>query len=168
MKTLFWGNLLFAAGLALHFIWWRISLPVRQAKALGLLLAAVSVSGLAALYFFTALPFRPESGPEFFNLALYLAAFCLAYLITYSAVEVDSPSLVMISRIARSGASGISRAELDADMGDEVLVLPRVADLLTDKMAVLENGCYRLAPKGVLLAAFFRLSRKALKAGKGG
>ena len=168
MKTLLWGNLLFAAGLALHFIWWKISLPKRQAKTLGLLLLFVSLFGFAALAALPILPLRPENGPEFLNLALYLAAFSLAYLITYSAVEVDSPSLVLISRIAAAGEQGLSQEELLAALGDNLLVRPRIADLLADKMALLEGGRYKLAPKGVVLAVFFRLSRRILKAGKGG
>ena len=168
MKTLFWGNVIFFAALAFHLAVWKISLPRRQAKALGLILLCVSLAGLAALFFLRGLPLRPETAPEFAHLALYLAAFSLAYLITYSAIEVDSPSLLIIRRIAQAGPQGIEAVALRAGFDERTLVKPRMDDLLADRMAVIENGRYTLLPKGAALAALFGNFRRLLKAGKGG
>ena len=168
MKTLLWGNAIFFAALLLQLAVWKISLPRRQAKALGLLLLLVSLAGLAALLFMPGLPFRPETAPEFAHLALYLISFGLAYLITYSAIEVDSPSLLIIGRIAGAGPRGIDAGALRAGLDNGTLVKPRLDDLVSDRMAALENGRYSLLPKGAVLALVFFNFRRLLKAGKGG
>lgn len=168
MKTLLWGNAIFFAALLLQLAVWKISLPRRQAKALGLLLLLVSLAGLAALLVLPSLPLRPQTVPEFAHLALYLISFNLAYLITYSAIEVDSPSLLIIGRIAGAGPGGIDSAALREGLDDGTMVKPRLQDLVSDRMAVLENGRYNLLPKGAALAFVFFNFRRLLKAGKGG
>jgi hypothetical protein len=45
---------------------------LRQAKALGLILLAVCGGGLCALVLLPGLPMRPQTGPEFVHLAVYL------------------------------------------------------------------------------------------------
>ena len=89
-------------------------------------------------------------------------------MITYSALEADSPTLVMILIIAKTGSMGLKQESLNKLMTDEILVIPRVKDLLKDKMIVLNHEKYIITPKGVLFAKFFTTFRKILGAKKGG
>lgn len=89
-------------------------------------------------------------------------------MITYSAIEADSPSLVMIRAVAKAGSGGLNKKEFEKTMNDDLLVIPRVRDLLNDKMAYIDGEKYRLTPKGFLFARLFVLSRKILNAPKGG
>ncbi|HOX23193.1 MAG TPA: hypothetical protein PLL10_06995, partial [Elusimicrobiales bacterium] len=73
MKTLVWGNIIFAAALLAHILVWKIGLPKRQAKTLALLLAAVCAAGLLLLFLWPGLPLCPSAGPELAHLILYLA-----------------------------------------------------------------------------------------------
>ena len=75
-----------------------------------------------------------------------------ANMITYSAVEADSPSLVIVLTLEKAGTRGLTEDELLALASDKVLIDPRLADLLTDKMAVLENNRYSLTGKGRFMA----------------
>lgn len=173
MRVLGWGLGLFAAAFLLQVALWRVRVPVRQVKVLlaifaGTFAAALAAGGLAA----AAAPawgrFLPRGGAEWLQLALFHVAATLAYMITYSAVEVDSPSLHMVLAIRAGGAAGLPEADLLALRRDDRLVAPRVRDLVTDRMAVLAGGRYRLTPKGALLARTFVLYRALLGAGKGG
>lgn len=173
MRVLVWGLALLAAAFLVHVAVWRIRVPVRQVKVVlfiffGTLFAALCVF-LAADQLSPGLRrLSPGGAAELVQLALLFGSVSLAYMITYSAVEVDSPSLHMVLAIHRAGAGGLPEAGLLALRRDDRLVAPRVRDLVVDRMAVLEGSHYRLTPKGVALARLFILYRGVLGAGKGG
>lgn len=172
MKTLIWGNLVFFSFFLLHLAVWKVRLPSRQTKTLLFLLFSGLAAALAFFRLFPALTllgFSPPAGPpENLAVAVYVTSLILAYTITYSAVEADSPTLVMIKTIADAGEKGIAKADFFSALNDEVLVAPRLRDLLTDKMAELLDGKYALTPKGRLFAALFTYYRALLGLGKGG
>ena len=87
----------------------------------------------------------------------------MAYLITYSAVEVDSPSLVMTMTIQKAGEKGFPVIDFKNFITDELVVIPRVNDLVHDKIAKFEGGIYKLTPKGINLAKIFNTYRNFLK-----
>lgn len=173
MAIIFYGTALFLAGLALHLAWWRISVPKRQTKTLLFIFFAVLIAGCAWLAFqpggfaVSGVP-RPRGAWEFMRVALYVTALTLAYMITYSAVEADSPSLLIALAVARAGENGLPPDEITRLLDDNALVTPRLADLLKDKMAALEDGRYIATPKGRLFARIFIFHRAVLGAGKGG
>src|SRR3990172_1725927 len=143
MKVLFWGSAVFALSFVLHFALWRVRLPKRQTRAL----LIIFFGSLAAFFAF----FRGYASLglyECVSVGLFVVSLTLAYIITYSAMEVDSPSLVMVNAIAGAGAEGLPKARFDEMMTDDVLVIPRIKDLLRDGHVYLDEGRYRLTPKG--------------------
>ncbi len=172
MPVLIWSILLAAATFGAHLAWWRVRIPRRQTRALLLLsfgclaaglvfLKAVGPSSSCSVWF-------PSSPAALFQIALFHVAMTLAYITTYSALEVDSPSLVIVLRVAQAGAQGVSREELLAELDDDALVRPRLRDLIRDGMAVLDETRYTITPKGRRFAAVFILYRRVLGLGKGG
>jgi hypothetical protein len=87
---------------------------------------------------------------------------------TYPAIEVESPTLVMIQAIARRGDEGLARATLFAQLNDEVLVAPRVRDLLSEGLAVERDGRLYLSAGGRRLVNLFFIWRRVLGAREGG
>lgn len=173
MKTVFWGTSIFAASFLVHLALWKVRLPKRQVKTLLILqfsALAASVWALSRLSPNWALlgVVRPLGPVEWAQTSLFAASLILSYMITYTAIEADSPSLVIVRRVEASGARGLTKEELLADLDDAKLVLPRVADLLVDRMAVLEGGRYSTTPKGRLLARIFAFYRNLLGHGMGG
>lgn len=157
----------------LQVIAWRVRVPTRQVKGLlaifsGTLLAAQTAGAYAAMVSPSWERFLPHGGAEWLHLGLFHLAATLAYMITYSAVEVDSPSLQIVLTIRRAGTAGLPESELLALRSDDRLVAPRVSDLITDRMATRAGDHYRLTRKGVLLARIFTFYRGILGAGKGG
>ena len=141
------GSGLFAAAFCLHLALWRISAPRRQIRALlrlffGMLAAALVLGWL------TRLPAFRWSPAEAVHLALFYAGLTLSYIITYTAVQVDSPSLVIVSRIAAGGEAGLGRDELFAQLTDDLLVRPRLEDLVRDEVVTLDGGVYRVCRRG--------------------
>ena len=173
MASLVYGSILFGFAFVLHVVWWRIRLPKRQTKVLLLIFFGFLCVGSLILQRYTLkisiFGLHPPSDiSEYFQLAIYFISLTLAYMITYSAIEADSPSLLIVMRISDAGKSGLSKELLERDMDDTVLLSPRIADLLIDKMAGIREGKYLLTPKGLLMARLFKFYRDLMRADKGG
>src|SRR5262249_23582140 len=101
MVPLFWGGSTLLLAFAVHLLVWRWRVPRYQTKSL----LAIFFGALAAVCLVQAaggvgpLP-RLTGAAEYVELALFVTAFTLAYGITYSALEADSPTLVMVRAIA--------------------------------------------------------------------
>ena len=174
MATLIWGGASFLFAFLAHILIWRIRLPERQTRALLLVMLSV-LSGtvvmlkvfggfLAARYGWSV----PETSGDYLHLALLNVSFILSYIITYSAIEADSPSLVIVLAVAAAGPAGLPEDDCRSSFSDDRLIRPRIKDLVLDRMAHCEDGRYRLTFKGRLLAALFVAFRKLLDRGKGG
>jgi len=123
-----------------HWVWWRIALPRRQRPVLlmiflsgGILLAPVA-SSLVEYFGFGALTLI-----QWLNVGLVVVAVTLAYVVAYSAVEADSPTLSLVRHIASSGAVGLREEELREFMAKRPFLGARLAALLDEEM-IREQG----------------------------
>ena len=173
MAVLVYGSLLFGLAFVLHVVCWRIRLPKRQIKVLLLIFFGFLCVGSFILQRY-ALKISifglhpPSDVSEYFQFAIYFISLTLAYMITYSAIEADSPSLLIVMKISDAGKSGLSKEVLGRDMDDKVLIEPRIKDLLIDKMAEMREEKYLLTKKGLLMARLFKFYRDLMRANKGG
>ena len=163
MKILLSGAGLFSLSLCLHLVIWQIRLPKGQIKALLQLFFTVLVIGHIYLYLTSSASFI-----ECLHSCLLFVSLSLAYLCTYSAIAADSPSLVMMTRIAETGSAGLDREKLFASLDDHSLIIPRIKDLHDAQMLSLSQGKYRLTTRGRLFVRIFINYRKALRLPKGG
>lgn len=167
MGILFYGLALFLIAFFVQLVIWKIRLPRNQIKALLQIFFLVLAIGVSILfkscgsnYFFGIA--LPRTMFEITQLSLLFISLTLAYMVTYSAIEVDSPSLVMILNVAEAGRAGLDKKSFEEKMNDNILVKPRIKDLLTGGLAYLDEGRYRLTPKGALLAGIFIKYRKLI------
>ncbi len=173
MPTVGLALALFAGAFLVHLVRWRIALPSATARALlvtfvfGILGGLVFVVLMARILPGLATLLPPEPFGTLQALLLSLA-FAAGYVMTYPAIEVESPTLVMIQAIARRGDEGLARATLFAQLNDEVLVAPRVRDLLSDGLAVEREGRLHHSTRGRRLVNLFFIWRRLLGASAGG
>jgi len=151
MLPLSMGVALLAAALSIHVVLWRFRLPKSQLKTLLLIflvvwLLAVSLWGMGHLWGVSLL------GLFYFSLFYWSAALC--YVITYSAMEGDSPTLSLTRHLHRKGALGISHEEVEKFFRQRPFVGARIRALVMDNIFIEESGGYRLASGKYL---FFRL-----------
>jgi len=92
----------------------------------------------------------------------------LAYLISFTAIEADSPSLLMVEMIREAGDRGVASEDLRNSIATDNLVVPRISDLVRDKMVINEHGRLLLASKGKLLSQLFKYQRRLFRMGPGG
>ena len=140
-------------------------MPRRQTDALLGIFAGVFVLGVVGL---RSMPGALQSIFDYLRLSLFYAAAMLAYVISYSAIEAQSPSCVLVLKIAQAGKEGLAKGELEAAMTDEVLVSPRLNDLVRDGLVVIRDDKYELTAKGDCFIGIFIVFRKLLGAVKGG
>ncbi len=168
MTVLFYGTILFLIAFFFHLTVWKIRLPDNQTKTLLVIFIVILTAGIAVLKIF---PSRitifcltpPVATHRYLQLCFFYLSLSIAYITTYSALEVDSPSLVIILKIAGAGSEGLDKNALENEMGNNVLVLPRLRDLAAVKMVNFDGKTYMLSPRGILLARIFVLYRKILK-----
>lgn len=172
MRVLFWGIILFFLAFFLHLIIWKIRLPKRQIKMLLLIFFGVLILGFVTLW---NIPLKvlglsvPSTIAEYLHIALFFTSLTLAYIVTYTALDVDSPSLVMVMNIANAGSEGLGKTAFEQTLTDDILVKPRLRDLVTSEVTYMDGDKYRLMPKGILLARIFVFYRKLMNnTSKGG
>ena len=173
MRVLFYGIILFSLAFIMHFVIWKIHLPQKNHTLVllkiffGCFLFGILISETTKnIPFLEIIHFQKI--PEYLQLFLFYASLTLAYIVTYSAVEVDSPSLTMLINISKATQDGLDSERLNASMTDEFLVKARIKDLFDDRMIYMDKGKYKLTSKAVFLVNIFIFFRKLLNAPKGG
>jgi hypothetical protein len=171
MMTLFWGTVALLLALAVHVVIWRLRPPRYHTRTL----LAIFFGSLALVVGLlitdaprnTGLPLA-ASPADYVSLFLFVTAWALAYVITYSAIEASSPTLVIISTIAAAGPEGLDEKDLYGMVSDAVLVEPRIDDMVRDGLVRLEDGRYCMTSKGRRFVGLFIGYRWLLRLEKGG
>lgn len=169
MSVFLWSVGICVLSLAAHLLLWRIRLPKRQSRALAMLfLGALFLGGGLALLLGPG-PYVPPWPYGILRMAFFVGVVMCSYILSYPAVEVDSPTVTIVLALMKGGDTGISEKELYAAVSDDVLVIPRLHDMLRDGMAVLDaENRYKLTPKGRIMSRFFSSYRSALGLAPGG
>ena len=146
-----------AAAFVFHLLLWRVRLPQSQLKTLLVLFflswcGAVGFTWISNWNFLSLGEGGALIGFLYFSLLYWSASLC--YVITYSAMEGDSPTLSLTRHLHRKGIEGISHEEVEEFFRQRPFVGARVKALVTDNIFIEESGGYRLATGKYL---FFRL-----------
>jgi hypothetical protein len=163
MSVLISGSLLFAIALLMHLAVWRLRYPRNPIKTLILLFGAVLLFGIIFLFLYAS-----YTAIQYLHIVLLFFSLFVCYLITYSAIEADSPSLVIVSRIARAGKEGLPSESIKESLGDDLLIEPRLKDLVDARLVDLSGPAYKINEKGRLFVLPFVVFRNFLGLGKGG
>jgi len=151
VTVLLWGLLLLGATLAIHVLWWRTRLPGNQLAALlklfigalllwlaGNALLALAGVGLGGLL---PLPLAPclHAGLLYFSAAL-------AYVVLFSTIDADSPSITILRALDAAGPEGLTGPELLRKTGMERFLASRLERMEAD-------GMIRRTPQGLMPGA---------------
>lgn len=159
MSVLIYGFGLFGVAFLLHAALWRIKKPANTIKALVAIFCLVLAVGMVI---------RQHEFINYIYIAVLFFSLFLVYLLTYPAIEADSPSLAIMLQIARAKNNGITAAQIKELLKDNLLVEPRLKDLVDAKMVELNGSVYKINRKGILFIQPFIVYRKFLQLGKGG
>ncbi|MCK9614369.1 MAG: hypothetical protein M0R48_02560 [Candidatus Omnitrophica bacterium] len=168
MSVFIFSLLLTVTAFVAHFIVWKIRPPVHQKSVLIFIFSAILLVGLGLLsnfrQYINLLGVKaPQELYEYFQICIFFISISLAYMVTYSALEADSPSLVMIMTIANSGNEGLTQKNFEKKINNDSLIMPRLKDILSEKLAYLDGDIYKLTSKGHIIARIFITYRKIVK-----
>ena len=140
---------LFLAALGVHLALWRIRLPKYHTRTLLLVFASV-----LGVWVIVAVVTQPIGWPQLLHVCLYYTSLALCYVITYSALEADSPTLSLIRHLHSAGSEGLSAEEVRSFMETRPFVRARLNALVHDGLVAEREGRFFAASNG---SPFFRV-----------
>ena len=141
------GLICFSLILGVHFFYWRIWQPEAALRTLTFLFFV----GLVSCGVLLAFVDREVSACRLVYVACLYGTFALSYLITYTAVDSDSPTLSLIVKFHRKTDRRLSESELQEFISARPFVRSRIDQLLRDGL-VMKAGDGRLQLTGSSLA----------------
>ena len=148
--------ILFAIVLASQLIIWRLRLPPYRYQMQALLLTLSAVFGLWLLT-----PWAHSSSlVELLNILLSYFSLGLGYMVVYSAINVDSPTLSLMGFLAEKHGEGRSADELHLFLAQRPFVTVRLGTLVGSGLIREQNGRWVIAGKGSLAFRFILSYRK--------
>ena len=144
---------LFLTAFLLHLVWWRIRLPKQQLTALFKGFVLFFPLGLGALKAGGYWPATPFISPATAVVGLLYFALVITYVITYSALEGDSPTLSLMRWVAQH-PEGVSEKELEAFIASRPFIQARLRALEADDLTEVRDGAVFIKGRPSL---FFRL-----------
>jgi hypothetical protein len=166
MKVVLASGLLLGSSLLVHLVWWRISLPKRQTRALLVIFALVPV--IVAVISGALLPSVHLSGAQATLVGLCDASCALTYIALYSAIEQQSPTLAIVSRLAAAGEAGCSEDELRLSFGQELPMANRLALMEQSAWLHADGDSLVLTDEGRFFARLFDRAANVFGLAKGG
>lgn len=173
MRALVSALLAFSFLFVAHLVVWRIRRPAGHYTGLSVLCLAVLVASLGSLYSLHSMisasaGFLPVTAVDYFNFVMLYTALALSYVCTYPAVQADSPTMLILLLVEQAEPKGLTLEEMVCQLNDQVLVVPRLQDLVTGNLVGLHGGRYVIGSRGMLLAKMHVFYRALLKMEKGG
>lgn len=133
---------LFLIGTLIHVLWWRIKVPSGQTMALlkiyvGTLLAWLAIWGFDQRFWINSLA-------DLFQFTLLYSSIFLAYIVTYSAIEAESPTLTVMMIVHEGPAAGTRLDQICAYVNGHPFLQPRLDELLSSGTLVIEDDVIKL------------------------
>lgn len=146
------------AAFVVHLVAWRIRVPRRAVRTLIAIFATALVAALGTGW-------TSVSGFGWGE-SLYLAALCgaiaLSYLLVYTGIECDSPTLSLAFWAGQGGAAGRPAAELDAFVRACPFVQSRLAELEQGGFVIRRGENLEIVEKSMLVFAAGEFYRRLM------
>jgi hypothetical protein len=132
---------------------WRLSLPKSQTRALLVLFALIPpfVFGIA---WATQHPIV-LSAAELARVGVLYVSCALAYIVLYSAIEMQSPTLAIVSHLAAGGSAGSTDDDLFARFGRDDTLRSRILAIEQGGWVCRTGDVIMLTPSGRFYAGLF-------------
>jgi hypothetical protein len=160
---------LLAATFLVHLIWWRIHTPRRQTSLILLWFVAALPLGIVVARSLPMLrPYAPTDVWSMLLVAQFQLGAALAYACINSALQHDSPALMVVTYIALSGSKGCTRDDVRTILSDDLLIEPRIREFTAGGLVELAAGRYKLTPRGLRFLRTMTLIRRVFRLPRGG
>lgn len=168
MNVLIAGLIPFAAAFAAHVLVWRLAHPTRGITLLLKLFAGVLAGAALAIVLPGVRPWSGLTPPELFRAALLYISLALSYVILFSAIDEDSPSISIVKFAALAGEEGCPEEALTLLVTDEIIATSRLQSMVAAGSVVREGDRFRLGPQGVAWNRFLGFFHRLYNLPRGG
>ncbi len=141
----------------LHLVLWRIRVPKRTTCALAVIFAGTLVT---ALVLRATWLHADDWGGALYVAALH-GALALSYILLYTGIECDSPTLSLCRYIANNQA-GVTETELDGFIASRPFVMSRIVQLEQAGFVSRRAGMIELTRNSTFLLAVTDLHRRLM------
>jgi len=130
---------------------------------------AVLITGFSLSFLLKGVySFLPNSIWRYLQVLIFYVPVMLSYVITYIALEDDSPSMTIVRFVEQGEEKGRARKEIKQVITNEALILPRISIMLKDGWIEYKNRQYYVTKKGKSYNQFFAFGLKLLKISREG
>jgi hypothetical protein len=143
------------AFLLVHVLIWRLFPDRRSIGVLVGLSLAVLILGVT---FWEIISARCNLGEALLMVQFHIFA-TLAYIVGYSGVEEESPSLMILKLASRAGSRGIAKSEIEDLINNNFILERRLGPMKTAGLIIQEGESLILSPKGQILSSAFSIFR---------
>ncbi len=162
MKILISGLSIFLISFIIHIILWRCT-NIKKSPANVVIVFGIIYALILAIFLYGFVLKSDIFLNNLFSIIhsyiLASALFC-AYLLSYPAIESESPSGIILLSIEEAGREGKSESQLRRIVTDELLTKERISCLLRDDQIKKKEGKYLITVKGMKLLAIFKFIKK--------
>jgi hypothetical protein len=147
----------FLVGWVLHVIWWRVSRPSDDLRALTICLLLISSTISLGFYAMDLL-----DGIGLFLTLILCLSLGIAYIFWYPAAQAASPTMLITIIAAESGRKGFGKETMRQRLSEDLLSGNSLDSLLDEQFAEEDDaGHLQLASRGRRTLAMIRLLRHA-------
>ena len=158
-----------AAAVLIALLLWRIRAPRKGITALLIIFTGVLCAGLLSAQMLNrAYGCSPAGFWEFLHVIIFYVPVMLGCIVTYSALEEDSPSMTIVGFVEQAGEKGRSRGQIGQIISDEALILPRIDTLVNTGWIECRDNTYRSTAKGRFYSELLALAPKLLNISREG
>ena len=132
--------------LFIQTITWRVFKPKNEYFLIFIIFNTVFLSSLIFIKILSInLPIH-----DWIHIVIIFYFFMFAYIIAYTSIEGDSPSIIIAIEIFKSNKKGLTSEDLENKITDERFLNPRIETILNNKIAYIKNKKIFISKKGHL------------------
>jgi hypothetical protein len=163
MNLLFSTLLPLSIAFSIQLVWWRINLPKHQGKVLLMIFLATGVVFYGFQYFVLAEDLLKISATSF--------SYCvitLGYLISYTAIEAESPTSLILLNLKKAEPKGLELKDLEGIITDELFFNDRLSSLSRSHYVSCNQEKMTITEQGRKYLRFFTFPKRMLGISEGG
>lgn len=145
-----------------HVLIWQLFLPKREQIFIVVNFTAIYIASFFIVDYSGFGVWEHIYGFLLYNSVVF------SYVITYTAISEDSPSLTIVRKVFEKRKEGCHERDLNRVINDDLIVKDRILPLEKSGMIVLSKNCITLTSSGVKWAKLFRYLDKLMGTKEGG
>lgn len=166
------GTFSFLCSFYVHIQIWRATRPTKQMALLAIIfvlcpLCIFLVLCIAGHVFHSPGSYFVRDPFNIFYVFVWHLALSAAYIMSYPAIQAESPSLVILLAIGKNMPGGMGAQQIKDIFPPDALIKDRFDDLLAERFMKRSEDRYVPTPKGQLLSAIFKNYRRLLALPRG-